>query len=173
VLFTPFGGNQIVTADALNNALTAVSPAIVYKTGSTSATSDTTVDADPHLTSAVDANSTYVGYFVLFMTGTDASDFKYSLTVPTGATGFHVPMGLGTAVTDSAAGTLNVNGTSTFSTTKAVGTDASFTTVAMIHVVVNTSVTAGSVTLQWAQNTSDATATQLFAGSYLLLWKMP
>ncbi|ALM38240.1 collagen-like protein [Streptomyces sp. FR-008] len=119
-----------------------------YKTADTSRTDTATAANDPHLTLAVVANARYLVEAVVGWEN-GGGGFRADFAVPSGATmlwvdndGFMSP----TAGTDQG-----------FSVT--VGTT--------LKGMLITAGSAGSLTLRWAQNTSNAAATTLKAGCYL------
>lgn len=122
----------------------------IVKAADTSRTSTVTVTADNHLTLPVAANATYtVEAVVAWVNG--GGGFRANWATPTGAS---------MVWTDNDGGSAAAPGTElTFSTTTG-------TTLKGALVV---GATAGSLTLRWAQNTSNATATTLRGGCYLRL----
>jgi hypothetical protein len=131
-------------------------------------TSSTVLQDDNDLHFAIGASQTWVFEFVLFVNGPTAADMQIQLTVPSGATG-----GIGTNtiafsatgnngdVTAAAASTI----TATFTFIGTPG--AALTTMLLVKGVVINSTTPGTVQLQWAQQTSNATAVTVHAQSYL------
>lgn len=134
----------------------------VVKPSDTTRSTTTTSTDDPHLKFAVEANKKYRFIIrVLGETGLTA-DFKYQIGGPAGLsrisyTKRHVIAGgtsFGGISVETATGvSQSVNGT----------VDGHFT--AEINGIVNVGSTAGTISLQWAQLTSDAYATKVFAGS--------
>ena len=132
-----------------------------FKTSNTSRANTTTLADDPDLVLNVDANKTYHFTGFLYATG-GGGDLKMTFVGPSGATlswkvdgidnGSHSGLltGGGTTVLDIANGERGwyVSG----------------------KIVVSS--TAGQLKLQWAQNTSNGTATNLLAGSCLQLIQM-
>lgn len=138
----------------------------VYKSGDTSRNNNT-VAADPDLTFAVLANSTYVMELVAFFTGDTASDFRYAMDGP--AAPSHVT---------NASYVINPNTTTgTFAVLESLPGTGSPTSVAcatgqdgILHIFVTfaNGANAGNVSLAWAQNTTQAAENaKVYAGSYL------
>ena len=103
--------------------------------------------------------------FVVFYDGSTTGDIKFGLSVPTGATfrmGVHA-LGAGAAAdTFDLRSIAYTTGTFDFG---AIG--AGTVTMAIIKAMVIIAGTGGDITLQWAQQTADATATTVFANSYM------
>lgn len=137
-----FSGNVIVQGVGQTQA--------VIKAADTSRTSTVTAAADTHLTLPVVASATYIVEAVLVWTN-GGGGFRADWSAPSGATMVWTDNdGAGAA---------------------ALGTDLTFsvTTGTTFQGALVMSTTAGSLTLRWAQNTSDAAATVLLAGCYLKL----
>ncbi|MFK0108508.1 hypothetical protein [Streptomyces sp. NPDC091217] len=137
-----FSGNVIVQGVGQTQAVT--------KSADTSRTSTATVAADTHLTLPVVASATYIVEAVLVWTN-GGGGFRASWTAPSGAT---------MVWTDNDGGGAS-----------ALGTDLTFsvTTGTTFQGALIVSTTAGSLTLRWAQNSSNTAATVLLAGCYLKL----
>lgn len=146
---------------------------VVRKTADESVASSTTLQNDDHLTFPIGANETWVVKYVLFLTGSDAGDFKSVLGAPSGATGWRGGIGPALAATsaEDAASRFIVLG-DLGTGTLVFGTTTNGTVTAVIRAVVINGSTAGSVTLRWAQNTSDATATRVRQNSHLVAHKL-
>ena len=143
--------NQMIPQRAVKSASTSRS----------SANTGTTLTADPDLTVPVDANATYDVEISLPYNGaaTGTGDIKFSFSVPSGASitgGFEgIANPLGVAI-------LPVTTASTlFSASNGTGNAL----WCKISCTLFTSGTSGSLTLNWAQNTSSGTATTLLAGA--------
>lgn len=149
----------------------------VQKSSTTARASTITITNDPHLTMTVEANATYEFNFVLFISGDPAADVRLGLTHPTGTTyrwGQIAPSqiwgaGTGDGVLTSS-GQIGSGSSSgpTFTGVTATGTP-------LLHGLrgtVATSSTSGSLTLQWAQVTSNVNATEIRQGSYLVMTRI-
>jgi hypothetical protein len=168
-----FAAGSKLRAAELND----VSPLLGILASSASVTSSTTL-VQSALAVTIEASSEYAldGYIAYDAGAT--GDFKMALTVPTGATGH---WGLHAVATGSSAngGTdgdmtalrLDAFGTSNV-LTAAGSTSFSGRMVALIRGYISTSTSVGAVTVHFAQNTSNATATTLASGSWLRLWKI-
>lgn len=127
----------------------------IVKPSDTSRGTTTTLADDPHLTVPIAASEKMVLRFVLHILSASATpDFKYTITVPAGATG---------DFKEDAAATVNA-----FAAAVSLALSAATAKVLVIDVSVVNSTTPGAVTLQWAQDTSDATATLLKAFSSVM-----
>jgi len=146
--------------------LPASSETTVVKSANKTVTSSTTLQNDNELLYAMDANTNYIFEMMLLITGATAGDMKFALTVPSGgdlrASGFGPFSG-----TTSLYGPISSSG-GTISSVETYGT-TNPTMVFVKGVVMNGS-TAGDLQLQWAQNASSATATTVYAKSYLKVW---
>lgn len=134
---------------------------IVKTADDTVKNSNTTFDDDAELVFAASANTIYSLIATLWITSGTVGDFKYRFTLPTSASGdmndtFWSPLGGNGAtqsvVSNQVAGT---NGQACLQFTCRFEIDS----------------TAGDVQLQWAQNTSDATDTNVLLGSTFLVWE--
>jgi len=168
VLPTP-GGSSGTWGTTLNAALNQLNDYDVFKRKAVdeSVTSSVTLQNDDDLVAAVVASATYLVEWDLRIDGATAGDFKYAWTGPAGATMRWVS--LGHAVGD----TTNVAQTTT--DVAAIGTTVSHGTLGTgvsSHVhgsgILIVSTTAGSLQLQWAQDTSSGTATKALINSWLL-----
>lgn len=139
-------------------------PLVAYKSGDQSVTSSTTLVNDSALAVPVEANAVYkVELLIYYAGGTHATaDFKYNFTFPSGAGSASVRyLGLSTALAIQY-GTVVLGGAGAFGTN---GTGNILTVDLEFNLT--TSSTAGNLQLQWAQNTSNATATTVKAGSIM------
>ncbi|MFJ8900042.1 hypothetical protein [Streptomyces sp. NPDC102370] len=148
MVYAAGGIARVVHADG-TGGLIGQSRAVV-KTLDTSRTSTATPAADPHLFLTVAANATYIVEAVGVWTS-GGGGFRIDWTAPNGATMVWTDNdGAGSA---------------------ALGDDLTFaaTTGTTFQGALITGNTAGTLTLRWAQNTSNAAATVLKAGCYLRL----
>lgn len=140
--------------------------AIVVRSVDEAITSDATVNADGNLTYPLAANARYHIEVFGNIQGT-AGDFKTSWTVPAGATGTRYCMGPEVASTDRT----NSNGTfraESFATEVPYGLNgAAGHAIREAGVVTTTS--AGTWTWNRSQNTSNAAATTVMAGTYAII----
>jgi hypothetical protein len=140
----------------------------VRKTATETVTSSTTLQDDDHLTVALEANTTYEFDGALYLTGSDAGDIKIAFTVPAGAAVMWGAVGLATTaagiVGDASLSWFNVSGSA-----RSFANGAGTGSVVFVRGVVRVGATAGDLHLQWAQNTSDGTATSMWADSNLIV----
>jgi hypothetical protein len=174
VAFTtiPAAGAKL-RASVLNSLITELRPIEAVKTGDTSRTSDASLTDDGDLTVALPANTTWEYTLVLLLNSAAnaAGDFNAQMTFPANATHMYGAVGLDDAlasgqVTDlrSEAGTRD---TTSPSATFQFGTSTTVTT-AVVTGRIELGATAGSLTLQWGQLASNANATTVQDGSYLV-----
>ena len=166
---------QVLTADStactfVAWATLATIPTIksVRKSADQSVTSNTTVANDTHLKFAVAASETYIFNIWLYIYAADATpDIKLTCTGPSGSTVLWSP-GQATYLPDATptVGTVQASGV-----TASYFVDANLRPLVLQGTILN-SATAGDLTLQWAQNTSSATATTIKAGSYIIATKV-
>jgi hypothetical protein len=155
---------QRLTAALLRSML----PQIVRKTSDESRSATTTFADDTHLTFAAEANAVYVmdGWIKYFADPTP--DIQMQFTTPTGTLGewaWLMP-GSGTGASGTTGYSIRTDTIDVSGSRTGYGTSNSnhFTPVSGLFRI---GTTAGSITLQWAQNTSSATATTLFTDSWL------
>lgn len=160
---------QRITAANLN----AFVPIFVQKTSDESRTSTTTNSNDATFAAiAFDANTIWECLLVLDVDGATAGDLKTTWTV-TGGTTFTsrvhvVGMGVtGTAANDSLNTSVQAR-TSAASVSMGIQPEASGVRTTIQERFFVTSTTAGTITLQWAQVASNATASTIRAGSYFI-----
>lgn len=164
---------EVLTAALLNthlrDQLNFLLPAFARKTSDTSRASTTTFADDPHLSVAVEASTVHeVACNFGFQSAGTAGDVKIQFTGPAGATllaGVHTTQAAGTATTDDLTTSLTLN---TLVSAGVAQTAEPWNTIVVIGLLV-TAGTAGNFTLQWAQNTSSATATIGKTNSFLSL----
>lgn len=135
---------------------------IVLKTADETVNNSTTPQADDALIIPVAASKTYAFRMMLFLSCTSAAaDFKFSFTYPTSCTMKWQGMLESVAVASAPAAGLDQTGTLT------QGGAASGFHVLHIEGVIINSTNAGSVTLNWAQNTATVADSKVLAGSYI------
>lgn len=134
----------------------------VYKTADETIASDATLSDDADLKFPVDANSDYTFIMFLHVTSNTTADFKYAFTQPSGSFGRMKSTGDWDAVNST--GLVSIDA----STAVVIGSATEKTLEQ--HGRIITGSTAGTIQLQWAQNTSDAGNTTLEQGS-IIMWK--
>ena len=149
--------------------LNAARGTVIRKTGDTSRASTITPTDDPDLILPVVANDVFNIVWRLRITSASATpDFLCQFTFPAaGELGYHV------AVNIAGAATVASVTTATSPTSQIIqdvsATNGAFLTISGLYVG---GANAGNVTLQWSQNTSNATATVLKAQSNLQAWEL-
>lgn len=123
-------------------------------------TSSTTLQDDDDLSVSLEANTAYSFEMFLDIDTTATADFKFKVVVPSGTNARGVPQ---TAVNAYSISDLTVDISPNFASTEVRGYTITGSVV--------TSGTSGTLQLQWAQNTSDATGTTLKEGSWIRLQK--
>ncbi|MBI4160711.1 MAG: LamG domain-containing protein [Candidatus Yanofskybacteria bacterium] len=134
------------------------------KSSDESVTSSTTLQNDDELKLTLAANKTYTIDAVIFATSASSNpDFKIAFTVPSGAT-----MTLGyIAASPSNLLTQGELLSSSGTASQVIPLRANASAVVLVKGTVVIASTGGDLTLQWAQFTSNATATVVKAGSYI------
>lgn len=135
----------------------------VVKSANESVTSSTTLQDDDHLVFAIGANEQWVATYSISMSTAGPPGCRFAITVPAGAT-----MEASGAVEGKSGGRTATSGTAFIND----ATNATANPIATIRVWVSNGATAGNVTLQWAQGTSDASSLTLLTGSFLLARKV-
>lgn len=168
---------QRLTASLMRSML----PQIMRKSSDTQRSATTTATADPHLQINVEANAVYIWNGWLKYSGPPAADLLLDFSVPSGSLGEWTGSGGGTsAVTGASAAPALVVDTATsrgymvrlessdVAQSRAFGT-ISTTDVLSIQMygTLRVGSTAGTWSLDWAQNTSDATATTVYTDSWI------
>lgn len=166
---TYVGGMRLTAA-----LLTAAQPRLVRKDADTTIISDSTLNDDPDLFLSVEANAIYRLQFYLKVTGNTTGDFKMQLTGPSGSTGSFGAYGLDTTATATGgAGATPEFIRTTLNNPRSYGT----TSTASPQVILGTGLvridaTAGTLQLQWSQDTSTATNTILQQDSWMELHRI-
>lgn len=166
-LYPTITAGQRITAGLLRSML----EDFIVKPSSTDRASTTSFADDPDLTYAVAANTVWYVRFVLHAAALAAADIKTDWTVPSGVSGNRAVLGPGSTAADSAADNIamraGVHGFGTSILYNGVRNSASLHFLIVEEAVVEVGATAGSIAIRWAQGTSDATATQVRAGSFM------
>lgn len=158
---------QELTAADLNDHFDAVTPLFVRKTADETLNNDSALQNDDALVLAMEASSTYLVDLRLIINSGTTPDFKFTFTVPSGASG-SVHIFEGSSPTSAATvlqGPFSITATLSVS---GVAADQ----IILIQGVVVTSTTAGNLQFRWAQNTANATDTSVKTNSYLHLTKV-
>ena len=158
-----YAGSRILAADVRG-----VAPLAAIKGSDQSVTSSTTLVNDTALLLPVVANAAYLfECFLDYEGGTGgSSDLKWGWLVPSGATLRYQGLYEGTSGTSY----FDSNTESAIPAAQSAG--AAVLKGVGMHGTFLTGSTAGTLQLQWAQNTSSATATIVHAQSFLALWQV-
>lgn len=166
-------GSQLVSWSAGSKIQAAnlllMEPQNAVKNGVQSVTSSTTLVDDNDMVFTLPGSGTYVWTTFLNYTGgtLGSSDLKCTFAY-TGTSSFGVWGGAGIAT--SATTAIQAGGNSLGSTVSWGTSGGSFFTLHMHGSVFATS--SGTLKLQWAQNTSSATSTNLRQGSFMQVWQI-
>lgn len=174
--YPSLAAGQRITGALLRSML----PQTARKTSDTPRSASTTATADPHLTFDVEANAVYTIHGWIKFDGDTAGDLKVQLTVPSGALGEFIAVGTGNNVVGSTAAPAlqaNTQGATGYLVRMesgdvnvsrnygALGAGVGLTLI--VYATVRVGSTAGTVSIDWAQAASSATATDLFTDSWL------
>lgn len=163
----PWTAHDILTASDLNDAIQACIPMCVVKGTTESVTSSTTLQDDDELKLTLPVG-TWLIRTELTVGGATAGDIKiaYSTTGTMTHLGVRNYYGAATSTSNTGDTTVRANGGNAITTGVPYGTDGSNRSAIRESFVLDVTVS-GDLTVQWAQNSSSATATQVFAGSYM------
>ncbi len=157
-----YGGvmKQIANFGGSSSTSTAKEVLSKVKTSRESVTSSTTLQDDNDFSFSLKSNTTYAINATNIVSAPSTGGIKWAFTVPSGASGRINAKGLSNVTTDTditvGAGSnnsVNVN-----------GSDADIRLIGYI-----TTTNAGTLTFQWSQHTSNATATYIERGSTMIL----
>ena len=163
-----FTVGQVLTAALVNSWL---APVAAVKTSNESVTSSTALQNDNELVVPVAASATYhLSAYLHYEGGTlGASDLKFGWTFPSGLTMTYAASRI-SEITGNPAGGGGVVIQSATALSGSAGAGNSRSVA--IEGTVTVSSTAGNLQLQWAQSTSNGTATIVHAGSYISLQRI-
>lgn len=153
-----FAAGQILTAAQM----TSLAPISARKLAIETVNNTAALHNDTELVVSVLASTTYEMHLMLFYNSGVTPDLKIFWTAPAAAT---LMWG---GICADAAGAVSLPGNLSLATTQVVGGSAADAS-AHFWGIFTTSATAGSLQLQWAQNTATVANTSLYAGSALLL----
>jgi hypothetical protein len=157
---------QRITTSLLN----AMMPAYVNKGTNTVRTSTATVADDPDLTFQLAANSSYfVEIYIKYDTTSNASTnlgLKTAWTVPSGAAGTRTSIGAGStqAADDNVS---SHHGVHAFTTTVTYGRRSGGNQLWALETAVVDTTSAGTLALQWAQDTSSTASVTVHTDSFM------
>jgi hypothetical protein len=133
---------------------------ILTKPTSTARTNNT-LAADPYLVLPMAANTNYSGTITLYVSASSGGDFKSRITGPASPTRVFLAQ-----VFFNSAGTPSNRIASAYDTSDLAQTaGATFIIRGQLNFTVENGANAGNLELQWAQNTTDASAATVLAGS--------
>lgn len=161
--FPGWTAGEEITADLLND----MTPIVAFKTAATARTSTTTSTSDPDLLIDLSVSGTYLFEgFINYTGGTlGSSDLKLAVNYTGSQTnGVWGGQGITTASATALQSMASVIGTSTIAWGTAGATFQVLTLNGYFQVT-----SPGQFQIQWAQNTSNATATNLRAGCWIKL----
>ena len=164
---------QILAGQRITAAqLTSMMPVEIYKLSNTDRASTVTLTDDPELTYTLEANAVYRVEAFLHYAAISAAGFQAAWTVPSGATGNRSALGAGSTQvsSDNVSGRFGVHayGTAADYGDRASASNQMF---AYEESILTTS-SAGTLAVQWAQSTSNATASRLAAGSSMRIKRL-
>lgn len=136
-------------------------PIRTYKTADVAIQSDNSINADTQLLFSVAANTKYVFTFVIHYNTPAAADFRLDLTGPAAPTALRV-----TAIS-TIGGTPGASNFTGFSAGPYDIATGSTVGSLLIYGTLHNGANAGTVTFAWAQTTSTAGDTTVYAGSYV------
>ncbi len=161
---TPLAG-QRVTASLLRS----FQPQTIRKTADESRSATTTFADDTHLVFAAEANAVYTMWGWIKYFASNTPDIKIQFSVPSGCLGewAWIMPGATTAATTTTGYSIRTETNDVSGSRTGYGTSDSnhFTPISGLF---RMSSTPGNIALQWAQNTSDATASTLYTDSWLM-----
>lgn len=168
----PTSGAKFRASD-LAALITEVRPVSAYKTADTTRANDATRTADPHLTIALPANSTWDWDLSLIINSVAnaAGDFTGEMAFPASATLSYGSLSLVDTIASGQSADLKAEGASVDSTSPSDSFDIGCSTVethALITGRIVLGATAGSLTLNWGQLVSNANGTTLQNGCRLV-----
>ena len=135
---------------------------VVLKTAAETVNNNNSTQADDALLVALGANETWMlRYFIKYNSNTTA-DFRYNISVPSGATYDSLLQG------DNNLGPLFYYRTSSDELVAGKGADWAF----IFNAVVKTSSTPGNVVFNWAQYTANASDTKVLIGSNIVAHRL-
>lgn len=157
-----FSAGSKLRASVLNALLAERMPITARKTANETIISNSTLQNDDELFVAVEASCVYHMELRLSYTSALAPDLKLGWTYPTGTTIRW------SGVDSDTAGALRITGNLTETSVPAICGSGGDLCADYTGVVI-TGVTAGTLTLQWAQNTLTASNSTVYAGSFLTI----
>lgn len=152
---------------AMVNAISELRPVWARKTSDETVNNSAVLQNDDQLVAAMVASATYRFHLRLIINSGTTPDFKFTFTLPAGATG---SMELFEGSSPTSAATVLQGPFSVTTTVAMSGVGADQIIIAQGVIVVST--TAGNAQLQWAQNTATGSNTSVKTNSFLHLQRM-
>lgn len=155
--------------------LSATMPDMIRKLNNTDRSATTTLADDPDLTVQLEANAQYwIEIEIWYAASTGSSGIKTAWTVPSGVTGNRSAVGMASTVSDATPAGVGRWGVHAYGTSVFYGDRQSSTNLAVAKEssYVTTGSSAGTCALQWAQDTSDAGACRVAAGSLMRVTRL-
>lgn len=169
----PFSAGSKLRASRLNELITYMTRLTASKSSDTSRASDTTRAVDPHLVVPMAANTTYDLRALIIGTSAAnaAGDLSAHWQYPSDGVFSFVALGLVDTLASGSSADLQAGAVAldTVSPTAQFVVGLSTSTTGTFVVARVSTVTAGDLSLYWAQNTSSASASTLKGGSYVTL----
>ncbi len=154
------------TAPLMRTDLAVLGSQIIRKTVDETVNNSTTLQNDNHLLAALAANETAHFMFYILHIGNGTADFKYAITVPSGATLVHAMPNARVTATGALGG---ASATTSSASVSAQGTSNKI--VQGVWGIVRNSSTPGNLQLQWAQDTATVVDTKVLLDSFLMVWR--
>lgn len=166
--FKIFGVNEYLSSGDVNAYF--AQQQVARKTATESVTSSTSVQDDDHLTMTLNANTNYWIDGHLITDGALAGDFRMQFVVPSGTIRWlaNGPVSGATGTVTDVDRNYKVGSATTVMGTIAAGTN----NVVLIFGIARIGASGGTFKIQWAQGTSNATATRVMANSFLRAVRM-
>ena len=171
-----FRGNQYnglavgkINTGAGNTGVEFDSTLLATKSADTVRNNTATLANDPHLTLPVEASAVYLLEAMLVYNATTTADIQLHLTAPASAT-CDWTMDAMVSTTTTTNGPINRSQLNMAATNSVGGAGAKVIALPVGRLV--TSTTAGSLTLQWAQNVAEVSDATIYAGSFLRLTRV-
>lgn len=159
-----FTVGERVLAAKLNTNLVPIRA--IRKTADETVNNSAVLQSDDHLLFAIEASEVWAVQVFLIYQASAVADIKVAWSVPSGATGSHTSM-------FNAGGPVNTwNATALGTALRQDGAGVAVPVIAMLWATIVNSTTAGTVNLQWAQNSAEATNAQVLTNSWLLGWRL-
>jgi len=162
------GAGAKLRATVLEALITEVRPLYARKTADETVNGSASLQNDDHLAIVLAASATYEIDVQLFYSSASTPDIKFALTFPTGATCSWAPIGYKSDGTNFEAEFRTSTWQAASGTSNAVAGTAATYDAALIKGIIRVGSTAGTLQVQWAQNTSNGSNTTVKADSSLV-----